>query len=73
MSKTRVRAMLGAVTNDNNQDYLQEVLDYIVELEERIDQLEDDSLKLQCLEESGVDNWSWYDEAMELYRKYKEE
>lgn len=58
MNKTIARAMLGAATNDENQEYLQEVLDYIVELEERIDRLKNDSLKLQCLEESGVDNWS---------------
>lgn len=73
MSKTRIRAMLGAASNDDNQEYLQEVLDYIVELEEKCDQLEDDALKLQCLEEMGVDNWSFYDEAMDLYRQYKNE
>ena len=26
-------------------------------------------LKLECLEAGGVDNWDWYGEAMQEYRK----
>ena len=29
-----------------------------------------DSLKLQALDAGGVDNWDWYDDAMELYREW---
>lgn len=27
----------------------------------------EDSDKLRCLENSGVDNWEWYDEAMKEF------
>lgn len=33
--------------------------------------LKDDSLMLSCLEDAGVDNWTWYDEAMNEYREAK--
>lgn len=33
------------------------------------DQLMDDSLFLNCLQNAGVDNWDWYDEAVEEYQK----
>lgn len=36
---------------------------------EEYKQLQSDSLKLQCLDEGGVDNWEWYGEAMREYRK----
>lgn len=31
------------------------------------DQLRRDSIKLECLEGGGVDNWDWYGDAMEQY------
>lgn len=71
--KTAIRAKLGMSTTESNQDNLQDVLDYIVELEKQVEESEDECLKLQCLEEMGVDNWSSYDEAMELYKNYKNE
>lgn len=36
-------------------------------------QLLDDQYKLECLEAAGVDNWSGYDDAMEMYREGEEE
>ena len=33
------------------------------------DRLLDDSLKLGCLEDMGVDNWCGYDDAQKLYRE----
>lgn len=30
-------------------------------------ELLDRSEKLRCLEEGGVDNWTWYEEAMKPY------
>lgn len=29
--------------------------------------------KLDCLEAAGVDNWEWYDDAMEFYRQGNQE
>jgi hypothetical protein len=31
--------------------------------------LQQDSIFLECLRMSGVDNWEWYDEACRLYRE----
>ena len=44
----------------------QEILNYLKELE-------DDSLMYHALEINGVDNWTWWDEAVEDYNKMKEE
>lgn len=44
----------------------QEILNYLKELE-------DDSLMYHALEMNGVDNWTWWDEAVEDYNKMKEE
>jgi hypothetical protein len=32
-------------------------------------ELLDDSLILNCLRNNGVDNWEWYGEAMDEYRR----
>lgn len=40
---------------------------------ERYEELIDRELKLRCLENSGVDNWEWYDLAMEDYWEDKED
>jgi len=39
---------------------------------ERLKQLEDIEYKMQCLEAGGVDNWSYYSEALEEYNKVKD-
>ena len=44
----------------------QEILNYLKELE-------DDSLMYHALEMNGVNNWTWWDEAVEDYNKMKEE
>ena len=44
-----------------------------VELEEYLEELSDDSLKLNAFMDAGVDNWEWYDEAMNIYNEWKEE
>lgn len=36
-----------------------------------LDELEDRDLFLCALQNSGVDNWEWYEEAQELYEKYQ--
>lgn len=33
------------------------------------ERLLDAKLQLTCLEAGGVDNWDWYDDAMESYRE----
>lgn len=38
---------------------------------ERLAQLEDAEAKLRALENGGVDNWQWYDQALEGYQKAK--
>lgn len=35
-------------------------------------ELQKDSLKLQALEEAGVDNWSGYPNAMDLLEQYED-
>ena len=40
--------------------------------QEEYDDLRDDQLKLNCLEDYGVDNWEGYDDAMREYRETKE-
>lgn len=35
---------------------------------EEYESLLDDRAKLSCLEACGVDNWTGYDDAMEMYR-----
>lgn len=37
---------------------------------EEYSELMRDSMKLQALEEAGVDNWEFYEEAMKTYREY---
>lgn len=43
-----------------------EILDYIIGLE-------DDRLMLLALQANGVDNWTWYDAAINTYYGWKEE
>lgn len=43
-----------------------EILDYIIGLE-------DDRLMLLALRANGVDNWIWYDTAIDTYYRWKEE
>lgn len=38
-----------------------------------LEELEDDSLLLQCLNGGGVDNWTWYGEAYQEFLQLKEE
>lgn len=44
-----------------------------VELQECLEELSDDSLKLSALMAAGIDNWEWYDEAMRIYNEWKDE
>ena len=37
------------------------------------EELLDDSLFLNCLQNNGVDNWEWYDEAVTEYQQIKGE
>lgn len=44
----------------------------VVESDE-YEELLDDSLFLNCLQNNGVDNWDWYDEAVTEYQQSKGE
>ena len=44
-----------------------------VELEEYLEELSDDSLKLNAFMAAGVDNWEYYDGAMNIYNGWKDE
>ena len=43
------------------------------ELLKYLDELQDDSLRLLAFINSGIDNWEYYDEAIDLYEEYKED
>lgn len=45
--------------------------DYTIIKKSEYEYLLDDQLTLNCLEDAGVDNWEWYDEAMMAYRQRK--
>jgi len=40
--------------------------------ETELNDLLKDQMKLEALEQTGVDNWDWYDEAMKLFREWNE-
>ncbi len=40
--------------------------------EEEYKKLRKASLKLQALEQNGVDNWDWYGSAMDTYQEFLE-
>lgn len=40
---------------------------------EEYEEMYDDGLFLNCLRNNGVDNWEWYDEAVEEYQQSKGE
>lgn len=44
--------------------------DEIIILKAEYKELMRRSLKLEALENAGVDNWDFYDEAMEVYQGY---
>lgn len=44
----------------------------LFELKEYIEDLEEDRKMLYALQAAGVDNWSWYGEAMKIYNEEEE-
>lgn len=50
--------------------HTQALMDKIDKLESEVKKNEKALLKLEALEQIGVDNWSGYNEAMELYREW---
>ncbi len=41
-----------------------EVMEVCIVPSDHLQSLEDDALKLSCLEQGGVDNWEWYYESL---------
>ena len=58
-------------------DVLKQFIDnqeeYTIVKKSDYEDLLDNQLFLNCLESSGVDNWEWYDKAMNEYHLQKEE
>jgi hypothetical protein len=54
-------------------DQIRELIGDNKELLKRLQELEDAEYELRCLEDGGVDNWSWYSEALEPYHQMLEE
>lgn len=45
--------------------------DNITITKKEYESLKQDEFKLQCLEDGGVDNWTWYSESLQpFFRKY---
>lgn len=53
------------------EDY--QLITYVLVEETELKDLQESSDKLAALEDAGVDNWEWYDEAMKSYRDGKVE
>ena len=45
----------------------------MTKIENYLNGLEEDRKLLYALQTAGVDNWSWYDEAMRIYHDDEEE
>ena len=45
--------------------------DQVLVFKDRLNELEDSALMLKVLEECGVDNWTYYEYALEQYREEK--
>ena len=58
---------------DERKQFNENSEEYTIVTKSDYEDLLDDQLFLNCLESSGVDNWEWYDEAMNEYRLQKEE
>lgn len=43
--------------------------DKYVDTTEELEELQADSLFLECLQQAGVDNWDGYDYAVELFKE----
>lgn len=54
------------LTTNATYEEIEKIKDYISELE-------DDRKLLYALQAAGVDNWSWYGEAMRIYHEEEEE
>lgn len=44
-----------------------------MEIQAYLEQLDYDSLFLEALQQAGVDNWEWYDEACNLFEEWQQD
>ena len=58
---------------DGYKEKVEGLENQIIELNNQIKMLKDDSYKLSCLESCGVDNWCGYGDAMEQYKQGEED
>lgn len=66
---TMKETLIEIIGTHQSLDFKKHLIQQVIELFDHIEELEDDSYKLSCLEGAGVDNWSGYDYAMEMYRE----
>lgn len=66
----KAAAIIGEIIN---RDQLDEGVEMAVIPKEELERLYDDQHMLNCLEAAGVDNWSGYDYAMEMYNEEDDE
>ena len=61
------------VETKENRDWIKrsDFEELLLKYNELKENYEDVEMKLLCLEHGGVDNWTWYDESMEEYWKWK--
>lgn len=64
-----LRQKLQAVLSHLNSEENEMALEFAEQLNEFIEESQEQAQWLACLESAGVDNWSGYDYARELYRE----
>lgn len=64
--KSRLEELINCDNTKEIERLLDDLRDYTLLLNTDLEQLEDDSYFLNCLEMAGVDNWDGYGEAQEM-------
>lgn len=64
--KSRLEELINCDNTKEIERLLDDLRDYTLLLNTDLEQLEDDSYFLNCLEMAGVDNWDGYEEAQKM-------
>ena len=64
--KSRLEELIDCDNIKEVERLLDDLRDYTLLLNTDLEQLEDDSYFLNCLEMAGVDNWDGYEEAQKM-------
>lgn len=68
--KSRLEELIDCDNIKEIERLLDDLRDYTLLLNTDLEQLEDDSYFLNCLEMAGVDNWDGYEEAQRMLNEY---